>query len=235
MKLCWLGHSAFYIVFGNTKILIDPFLKDSPVFKNDNFLNVIDNVTHIVLTHGHSDHLGDTVEIASKNKEIIVIANADICSYLSSKGLSNFSPGNTGGTIIQNDFSVTFAQAHHSSSVLDKDGISHSLGNANGLVFHINDEKTLYHMGDTDIFSDMALIEELHKPEVGIVPIGDRFTMGGTVAALACRRYFNFEKIIPCHYGTFGLIDNDTSKFIGAMENEKNKVVEINLQDIITI
>ena len=74
-------------------------------------------------------------------------------------------------------------------------------------MLHFPDDKTLYHMGDTDIFSDMALINELHEPEIGIVPIGDRFTMGGAVAALACRRFFKFEAVLPCHYGTFPMID----------------------------
>ncbi len=67
-------------------------------------------------------------------------------------------------------------------------------------MLHFPDDKTLYHMGDTDIFSDMALINELHEPAIGIVPIGDRFTMGGAVAALACRRFFKFETVMPCHY-----------------------------------
>ena len=74
-------------------------------------------------------------------------------------------------------------------------------------MLHFPDDKTLYHMGDTDIFSDMALINELHEPAIGIVPIGDRFTMGGAVAALACRRFFKFETVVPCHYATFPIID----------------------------
>ena len=84
--------------------------------------------------------------------------------------------------------------------------------------------RTLYHMGDTDIFGDMALINELHQPDVGIVPIGDRFTMGGRTAALACRRFFDFATIVPCHYGTFPIIDPDPSKFIAALEGDGNKV-----------
>ena len=74
-------------------------------------------------------------------------------------------------------------------------------------MLHFPDEPTLYHMGDTDIFSDMALINELHEPKIGLVPIGDRFTMGGAVAALACRRFFDFETVIPCHYASFPIID----------------------------
>ena len=88
-------------------------------------------------------------------------------------------------------------QALHSSSFGGEGGSNTYLGNPGGLVLHFPDDKTLYHMGDTDIFSDMALINELHEPAIGIVPIGDRFTMGGAVAALACRRFFKFETVLP--------------------------------------
>ncbi len=111
--------------------------------------------------------------------------------------------GQYGRTIQLGSFTATFVNALHSSAQITDDGVSHSLGNANGLVLHFDDEPTLYHMGDTDIFSDMALVQELHEPEIGIVPIGDRFTMGGAVAALACQRYFKFNTAIPCHYGSF--------------------------------
>ena len=79
-------------------------------------------------------------------------------------------------------------------------------------------------MGDTDIFGDMALINELHRPEIGIVPIGDRFTMGGAVAALACRRFFDFTTVVPCHYGTFAGLDQDATRFVAAMEADSGKV-----------
>ena len=107
-------------------------------------------------------------------------------------GVKALEMGNTGGTIHLDGLSTTFVNALHSSAQITEDGVSHSLGNANGLVLHFEDEPTLYHMGDTDIFSDMALINELHQPEIGLVPIGDRFTMGGAVAALACQRFFKF-------------------------------------------
>ncbi|TJW72156.1 MAG: metal-dependent hydrolase, partial [Mesorhizobium sp.] len=93
-----------------------------------------------------------------------------------------------------------------------------------GLVLHFEEDKTLYHMGDTDIFSDMALINELHEPKIGIVPIGDRFTMGGAVAALACRRFFQFETVIPSHFGTFPIIDQTADKFVAGLEGSGVKV-----------
>ncbi|TIT84450.1 MAG: metal-dependent hydrolase, partial [Mesorhizobium sp.] len=93
-------------------------------------------------------------------------------------------------------FTTTFVQALHSSSFGGQDGTNTYLGNPGGLVLHFPEDKTLYHMGDTDIFSDMGLINELHEPKIGIVPIGDRFTMGGAVAALACRRLFRFDTVV---------------------------------------
>jgi L-ascorbate metabolism protein UlaG (beta-lactamase superfamily) len=118
---------------------------------------------------------------------------------------------------------------------MTEDGVSHSLGNSNGLVLHFDDEPSVFHMGDTDIFSDMALINELHQPDIGIVPIGDRFTMGGAVAALACQRFFNFKVAIPCHYGTFGLIDATPEKFVTGMEGGKAKVETPGFGDTVSV
>ncbi|HEY8137947.1 MAG TPA: metal-dependent hydrolase, partial [Methylocystis sp.] len=83
---------------------------------------------------------------------------------------------------------------------------------------------TLYHMGDTGIFGDMALIAELYAPKIGLVPVGGRFTMDGAMAALAVERYFDFETVIPCHYGTFDAIAPDASQFIAAMRGAKTRV-----------
>lgn len=228
MKITWYGHSAFGLEFGGNKILIDPFLKGNPAFTIDSFEETIKGTTHIALTHGHSDHVGDTIEIA-KQTGAKVIANYDLCMWLGKKGVENIDPGNTGGTLQQtgsqkSGFSVTFVQAQHSSCHVDENGVSHALGNANGLVFHIEGEKSVYHMGDTDIFGDMALIQELHQPQIGIVPIGDRFTMGAAVAALSCSRYFQFEDIFPAHYASFDVLEKTADSFINALEKQGEKV-----------
>jgi L-ascorbate metabolism protein UlaG (beta-lactamase superfamily) len=109
------------------------------------------------------------------------------------------------------------------------------LGNPTSLVLHFPYAKTLYHMGDTDIFGDMALIEKLHKPNIGIVPIGDRLTMGGAVAALACRRYFNFDIAIPCHYGSFPIIDQTAEKFVEGLKDASTKAVVPKVGDTISL
>ncbi|TCT39509.1 metal-dependent hydrolase [Martelella mediterranea] len=223
MKLIWLGHSAFRIETAEATILIDPFFTGNASFEGLDREKLTEGVTHILLTHGHGDHLGDTVEIA-RQTGATVLANADLASWLSTKGLEKLEPGNTGGTVDFGSFTVTFTNALHSSAFLTEDGVSHALGNPNGLMLHIDDEPTVYHMGDTDIFSDMALINELHGPAIGLVPIGDRFTMGGAVAALACKRYFNFDAVIPIHYGTFPIIDQTPDAFVEGMAGSSTVV-----------
>ncbi len=223
MKITWLGHAAFRLDTAKAKILIDPFFTGNPSFAGLDPKEAASGITHILLTHGHGDHVGDTIQLA-KETGATVLANADLATWLSSKGVEKIEQGNTGGTIAFDGFSATFTDARHSSAMMSEDGVSHSLGSANGLMLHFEDEPSLLHMGDTDIFSDMALIDELHKPEIGIVPIGDRFTMGGAVAALACLRYFNFTTAIPCHYGTFPIIDQTPEKFVTGMAGSKTKV-----------
>jgi len=223
MKLRWLGHSAFRIETAKHTILIDPFLTHNPAFVGQDIKDVTKGVTHILLTHGHMDHVGDAIALANE-LDAEVVANADLAAWLSHRGVRSVNQGNTGGTIHTGGFSVTFTNALHSSAHMTEDGVSHALGNANGLMLHFEDEPSLLHMGDTDIFSDMALINELHQPDIGIVPIGDRFTMGGAVAALACQRFFNFGTAIPCHYATFGLLDQTAEKFVAGMEGSKTRV-----------
>ena len=227
MRLTWLGHSAFRIEIGSSKILIDPFLKGNPLFKQS-FASVTKDITHILLTHGHDDHIGDAAEIGAKksrNKsKPQIVSNYEICAYLAEKGADNMNPGNTGGTVDCGDFTVSFTDAKHSSGTVEK-GKSIYLGNPNGLVIKAKGEKTLYHMGDTDIFSDLALIAELHKPQIVLIPIGDRFTMGADHAALALKRYLKPSYAIPIHYGTFPMLAPDARAFQKAMKGARTKII----------
>ena len=225
MKLTWHGHSAFTVEAGGAKILIDPFLSGNPGAK-ENVDAIVDGVTHVLLTHGHNDHVGDALAIL-KRTDAMLVANFEICMYLVGQGASDkkINPGNTGGTVDCGGFTTTFVQALHSSSFGGEGGSNTYLGNPLGLVLHFPEDKTLYHMGDTDIFSDMALINELHEPKFGLVPIGDRFTMGGAVAALACQRFFQFETVVPCHYGSFPIIDQTPDKFVEGMKGTATKVL----------
>lgn len=224
MNITWYGHSAFRIDHGDVAILIDPFLSGSPSW-GEGWEGPAQGVTHVLLTHGHDDHIGDAVAIC-KATGAQLVANFEICMYLVAQGIDGgkINPGNQGGTVDCGGFTTTFVHAEHSSSSQTGEGRNVYLGNPLGLVLHFPDAPSVYHMGDTDIFGDMALIDELHAPRIGMVPIGDRFTMGGAVAAFACRRFFKFDAIFPCHYATFGMLDPDATKFVSAMEGDGGKV-----------
>lgn len=227
MKLTWLGHSAFRVEIGASTLLVDPFLKGNPRFEGK-FGEVTKGVTHILLTHGHDDHVGDAAEIGAKanakKQKPQIVSNYEICAYLAAKGADNMNPGNTGGTVDCGGFTVSFTDAKHSSGTVEK-GKSVYLGNPNGLVVKAKGEKTLYHMGDTDLFSDLALIAELHKPDIVLIPIGDRFTMGADMAAIALNRYLKPSLAIPIHYGTFPTLAPDATLFQKAMKGSKTKVI----------
>lgn len=223
MNITWFGHSCFRLETGNSIILIDPFLKGNPTFEKAGVAweEATKGVTHVALTHGHSDHVGDAAEIC-KLRGATLFANFELAMYLQGKGAEKLEPMNTGGTVAAADFELTLTNALHSSS------IDTYLGNPNGIIVRPKDGKTLYHMGDTDMFAGMALIEEFHKPSIGIVPIGDRFTMGARSAAFTCKKFFKFDMILPSHYGTFpGMLDPTADKFVAEMKDQNVVVPKV--------
>lgn len=222
MKITWFGHAAFRLDFAGKVVLIDPFFTGNPAFDGDR-ARAVEGATHILITHGHGDHVGDTLEIAAATGAKVV-TNYDLCMWLASKGLRTFDPMNTGGTTDQGGFAVTLVRADHSAAMVEGE-VGYPLGSANGIVVAAPGEPTVWHLGDTDIFSDMALIAELHRPDVAIVPIGDRFTMGPRTAALALQRFIRPRAAIPCHYGSFPIIEPDADRFVAAMEGSGIQVV----------
>lgn len=226
MRITWYGHSAFKLEFGGKVVLVDPFL-DNGVFKGDQTA-ATEGATHILLTHGHFDHVGDTVGIARRTGATLV-ADFDLGQWLVSQGVEKLEPMNTGGSIELGGFRVTMTQAFHSSGKLLDDGVSIYLGDPHGYVVapEGEDEPVVYAMGDTGLFGDMKLINELYAPTVGFVPIGDRFTMGAKTAAYACRHFFDFDMVVPCHYGTFPAIDPSADRFVELMDSMRGTVVKV--------
>jgi L-ascorbate metabolism protein UlaG (beta-lactamase superfamily) len=222
MQITWFGHSAFRLDFGKHAVLIDPFFTGNPAFVSDKAA-AIKGVTRIVLTHGHSDHVGDALDI-SKATGAPVIANYDLCMWLAGKGLEKFDPMNTGGTTEQGGFTVTLVRADHSSGDI-ADGMPIYLGNPCGVIIKAPGEPTVYHLGDTDIFSDLGLIAEIHQPKVAMVPIGDRFTMSPTTAALAVKRFLKVDVAIPCHYGSFPIIEKTADAFVAELKGSPTKAI----------
>src|SRR5262249_7384030 len=151
-----------------------------------------------------------------------VVTNYDLCMWLAAQGLEKFDPMNAGGTTDQRGFTVTLVRADHSSRDI-RDGMPIYLGNPCGAIINATGQRTVYHLGYTDIFSDMALIAEIHQPKVAMVPIGDRFTMDARNAALAVKRFFKLDAVIPCHYGTFPIIAPNADAFVAEMKGHVTK------------
>lgn len=222
MRIVWYGHSAFRLEFGDSIVLIDPFFTGNPGFQGDP-VEASRGATHVLLTHGHGDHVGDTVEIVGRTGAKVV-ANYELCLWLGTKGVGTIDPMNFGGTLDQGGFGVTMVRADHSSTMIEGDAFT-PLGNPGGLVVKAPGEPVVYHMGDTDVFGDMALIQEMHAPDILMVPVGDRFTMGAAGAAFAVRRFFRPKAVIPCHFGSFPIVAPNADAFVAAMEGSGIQVV----------
>ncbi|MBL8118891.1 MAG: metal-dependent hydrolase [Anaerolineae bacterium] len=202
IKITWLGHSAFALELDGHLVLVDPFLTGNPLAAAhaDDL-----NPEMIFLSHAHGDHLGDTVSIARRTGAVVV-SNADICGWLNKQGLDNVHPGNSGGGWDHGFVHCKFTVAHHSSSFPDG---SYG-GNANGFVFSVAG-KRLYYAGDTALFSDMSLIGDMGI-DLAFLPIGDNFTMGPDDSLLAIK-YIRPRYVIPMHYKTWPIIDQDASQW----------------------
>jgi len=205
MKLTYLGHSSVYLDTGDYRLIIDPFLTGNP--KAAALAEDIE-VDYILLTHGHSDHIGDAETIAKRTGATIV-AIVELAGFFEQKGLKATGM-NLGGSYIFPFGKLTFTPALHSSSV-EVDGTNVYLGVAAGIVLNINGF-TIYHCGDTALFSDLKLIGSKHKIDLAFIPIGDFFTMGPEDALLAAE-WIGAKHVVPVHYDTFGIIKQDGAHF----------------------
>ncbi len=198
-QLTWLGHSAFKLVTPSGKsLLIDPWIMDNPACPEN--LKVLGALDAMLITHGHLDHIGDAVTIGKKTG-CAAVAIFETAQWLATKGVDDTRGMNKGGSQDVADVRVTMVSADHSCGILDGDRIVYG-GEAAGYVIELSDGFTIYHAGDTNVFGDMALIGELYRPDVALLPIGGLFTMGPREAAKAIE-LLGVKQVVPMHHGTF--------------------------------
>lgn len=222
MIIKWLGHSAFQIITDDyLKILIDPFISNNPAAP----VSVEELKADLILvTHGHKDHFGDTMEIADRTGAAI-IANHEHSVYLSQQGFETMGM-NFGGNIEFQGIKVTMLDSRHSSDMDFMDEIGAG-GSSCGFIITLENGRKIYHSGDTGLFGDMkTIIGEIYQPDIAIIPIGDRFTMGPVEAAIAAD-WINPEIVIPMHYNTYPSIEQNPLEFAERVEakNPEIKVV----------
>jgi len=200
-SLTWLGHASFRLdSSGGKRIYIDPFLHGNPKCP-ENELEP-ERCDLVVVTHGHGDHVGDTVAIQQKYG-CPVVAPLELRGWLASQGVpENPAHGpNKGGTVPIDGVKITLTDANHSSSTPD----GTYAGEPCGVVLELEDGFKIYFAGDTNVFGDMSLIGRIYSPDIAVLPIGDHYTMGPREAAVALE-LLGVARCFPCHYGTFGLL-----------------------------
>jgi len=207
-SLTWLGHASFRIESDRGKrIYVDPFLQGNPKTPADE--QEPERVDIIAVTHGHGDHVGQTVALSKQFPDAEVVAQVELKGWLGAQGANvGDLPGiNKGGTQEVDGIRFTLTHAYHSSSA--EDGTY--TGESCGLVIKLEDGKTVYFAGDTNVFGDMQLIARIYKPDLAVLPIGDWFTMGPEEAAVALELLGN-PRCVPSHWGTFGLLTGTPDK-----------------------
>jgi L-ascorbate metabolism protein UlaG (beta-lactamase superfamily) len=226
LRLTWVGHATWIMETpGGKRVLIDPWVTGNPVVKDEHRDPGPADV--ILLTHGHSDHVGDVVELAEKHSPDAVLCMIELGDYLEGKGVKNIVGYNKGGTIEAAGIKFTMVDAHHSSSFGEADGTIVYTGEPAGYIVTVEDGRRVYVAGDTCVFGDMALIGRLYKPDVAILPIGDYFTMGPFEAAEAIR-LLGVRKVVPTHYATFPI-------FTGTPDGLRQEAADISGLEVLDV
>ena len=200
-SLTWLGHAAFRLDSpGGKRVYVDPWL-DNP--KCPESEKDPDRCDVIAVTHGHSDHVGSTIELSKKFGPLPIVAMVELKGWLGANGAkADELPGsNKGGTVVAEGIKFTLTSAFHSSSADD----GTYLGEPAGIVVELENGTKIYFAGDTCVFGDMQLIGRLYSPGLAVLPIGGHFTMDPEQAGLACE-LLGVKRVVPCHYGTFPLL-----------------------------
>jgi L-ascorbate metabolism protein UlaG (beta-lactamase superfamily) len=198
VQITWLGHATFELRFESGEVLLlDPWIEGNPAYPKSYKVSKVDA---IALSHAHFDHMNDALPLANKFTPK-VIAIFETASWLERKGAKNTIGINKGGTVDLGFVKLTMTHALHSCSIKDGEDLIYG-GEAAGYILTLKEGRRAYFAGDTAVFSDMKLIQELYRPELAFLPIGDFYTMGPQAAAHAAR-LVGAKKVIPMHYGTF--------------------------------
>ncbi|MBY6055486.1 metal-dependent hydrolase [Leisingera daeponensis] len=211
MKIIWLGHGSFRIETSGQVLLVDPWLSGNPMLPEESHEAAIAGATHILLTHVHFDHVVDVLPLA-KRLEVPVVGQYDLMGlWGETEGVQTVG-FNKGGTVDLGGVKVAMVPASHSSTFNTQDGLRTG-GSEVGYML-MAEGKTVYLSGDTAIMADMEWMGDYYKPDVGILSAGGHFTMDMKQTAYAAKRYFNFKKVIPCHYKSFPVLEQDAKDLI---------------------
>ena len=197
--LTWLGHAAFRVdTPGGKRVYVDPFLNGNPKCPENE--KEPERVDIIALTHGHGDHVGDTIDLVKKHA-CSIVAPVELAWWLQGQEIENVHDPNKGGTVAVDGLKFTLTNAFHSSS--NNDGAY--MGEPCGIVLTLEDGTKVYFAGDTCVFGDMQLIGRIYAPDVAVLPIGGNYTMDPNEAAVALE-LLGTKRCVPCHWGTFPLL-----------------------------
>jgi L-ascorbate metabolism protein UlaG (beta-lactamase superfamily) len=198
MEITWLGHGTFQFQLASGEVIIlDPWTEGNPAYPQQHKIAKIDLM---LISHGHFDHIHDAVPLAKKFSPQVA-AIYETCQWLEAQGVKNLNPMNKGGSQKIGPVTITMTHAIHSCGILDDGKIIYG-GEAAGYVLRLDDGRVIYFSGDTNVFADMELIQQIYQPELAFLPIGDLYTMSPREAAVACR-LLKVKKVIPMHFGTF--------------------------------
>jgi L-ascorbate metabolism protein UlaG (beta-lactamase superfamily) len=201
LSITWFGHATFVVgTPGGKRIVFDPWLTGNP---RTPAAAKIDKADVICVTHGHSDHTGDVIAVA-RTTNAPVVAVFELANWFRAKGIKDVVDMGVGGTVEVKGLRISMVPALHTSSI-DDNGQSRYAGLAAGFVVRLEDDRAIYFAGDTGVFGDMALIRQMHAPEIAFLPIGDHYTMDAKGAAIACE-LLGVRQVVPMHYGTFPVL-----------------------------
>ena len=213
-RITWLGHATVLIQTPKGRnILIDPFIAHNPKYPQS--FELPSKIHHVLLTHGHGDHISDAVPVAQKHGSTVV-AIYELADYVAGKGVAETVGMNLGGSVELDGVTATMVEAKHSAGAADEKG-THYVGVATGFILSVAGGPVLYHAGDTAVFGDMQLIREIYKPSVVMLPIGDFYTMGPREAAVACRLLAP-KVVLPIHWGTFPALTGTPDQLAALVE-----------------